>query len=84
MLCVTMGGGLQRYEPVDHKVFFGDASSCEMFKRRGWLDYYLNLKGFDEVVDLQFLSTLKDGFAMVKGIKIEFIEDVVAKFIGLP
>ena len=62
----------------------GDATNCEMFRRRGWLDYYLSLKGFDEEISLQFLSTLNDGFAMVKGLKIEFIDDVVVEVTGLP
>ena len=38
----------------------------------------------NEEISLQFLSTLKDVFAMVKGIKIELIEDVVAKVTVLP
>lgn len=79
-----MGGDLQWHELVDHRVLLNDASSCEMFRRRGWLDYCLSLKGFDEEVALQFLSTLKDGFAGFKGLKIEFMKDVVAEVIGLP
>ena len=79
-----MGGGLQRYDTVDYKVLLGDVANCEMFRRRGWLDYCLSLKGFDEEVALQFLSTLKDGFVVVKGLKFEFIEDIVAKVTSFP
>lgn len=63
--------------------FLGEVTSCEMFRRRGWLDYYLSVKEFNEEVSLQFMSTLKDDFSMVKGLRIEFIKDVVAKVTGL-
>ena len=79
-----MGGDLQRHELVDHTILLNDVPTCEMFRRRGWLDYCLSLKGFNEEVDLQFMTTLKDGVVEVKGLKVEFIEDVVVEVIGLP
>ena len=70
-----MGGDLQRHETI---VLLNDASTCEMLRRKGWLDYFLSLKGFNEEVSLQFMTTLKDGVVEVKGLKVEFIEDAVA------
>ena len=35
-------------------------------------------------VALQFMSTLKDGVAEVKGLKVEFIEDAVTEVTCLP
>lgn len=55
-----------------------------MFRRRGWLDYYLSLKGFDEETALQFMSTLKDEIVVVKGLIIEFIVEVVVEVTRFP
>lgn len=80
----AIGGDLQRYELVDHTILLNDAPTHEIFRRRGCLYYCLSLKGFNKEVSLQFMSTLKDEVAEVKGLKIEFIEDVVIEVIGLP
>lgn len=79
-----MGGGIQRNEPIDHQVLLGDANSYEMFRRRGWLDCFLILNRFDEEVALQFMTTLRDGIAVVKGLRIEFLEEEIVKVTGLP
>ena len=49
----------------------------------GWIIVF-SLKGFDEEVALQFMRTLKDGVVVVKGLTIEFSEEVVAKVTRLP
>ena len=46
--------------------------------------YYLSLKQFDQEIALQFHNTLRDGYATVKGICIEFTEEVVVEVTGLP
>ncbi len=48
------------------------------------MDYCLSLKGFDEKISLKFISTLKDFFAVVKGLKIEFTKDIVPKVTSFP
>lgn len=62
----------------------GDAVSYEMFRRRGWLDYCLIMNRFDEEVALQFMTTLRNGIAMVKGLRIEFLEEVIAEVTRFP
>ena len=42
------------------------------------------LSQFDQKIALQFYNTLRDGYATVKGIWIEFIEEVVAEVTGFP
>ena len=46
--------------------------------------YCLRSRQFDQEIVLQFHNTLRDGYATVKGIHIEFIEEVVAEVTGLP
>jgi hypothetical protein len=61
-----------------------DPATCSLFQQRGWLAYCLSLKQFDQEIVLQFHNTLRDGHATVKGIWIEFIEEVVAEVSGFP
>ena len=79
-----MGGDPQRHEPADHRVLLSDANTCNLFQQRGWLDYYLSLKKFDEEISLQFHNSLQEGYATIKGFRIEFIEQVVVEVTGLP
>lgn len=79
-----MGGGIQRNEPIDHQVRLGDIVSYEMFRIRGWLYYFLSLNGFDEEVTLQFMTTLRNGVIVVKGLRIEFSKEVIAKVTRFP
>ncbi len=46
--------------------------------------YCLSLKQFDQEIALQFHNTLKDGYATVKGIWVEFTKEIVAEVSGLP
>ena len=78
-----MGVGIQRNEPIDHQVLLGDAINCEIFRRREWLDYCLSLNRFNEEVALQFMTTLRDGVVVVKGLRIEFSKEVIAEVTGL-
>ena len=79
-----MGGGLHNNKLVDHQVLLGDAVNCEMFRRRGWLDYCLSLKGFDEEVTLQLMRTLQNCIIVVKCSRIEFTTEVLEEVIGFP
>ena len=79
-----MGGDPQRHEPADHRVILVDENTCNLFQQRGWLDYQLSLKQFDEEISLQFHNSLQEGHAMVKGVRIEFIEQVMAEVTVLP
>ena len=79
-----MGGDPQRHKPAEHRVLLSDANMCNLFQQRGWLDYCLSLKHFDKEIALQFHNSLQNGYAMVKGVRIEFIEKVVVEVTGLP
>ena len=48
------------------------------------MDYCLILKQFDEEIALQFHNYLQNGYAMVKGVRIEFTKQVLVEVIGLP
>jgi len=44
----------------------------------------LKLNGFDENVALEFAQTLSEGKAMVKGLEVLAIEEIIVEVIGLP
>ena len=79
-----MGRCIQRNGPIDHRVLLGDPTTCEMFRRRGWLDYCLSLKGFNEEVSCQFMTTLRDGVVVVKDLRIKFSEEMIVEVTRLP
>ena len=79
-----MGGEPQQNELVDHRVLPENLVTCSLFQQWGWLAYCLSLKQFDEEIVLQFHNMLQDGYANFKGIRIEFIEQVVVEVTGLP
>ena len=79
-----MGGEPQRHELADYKVLLANPATCNLFQHQGWLAYCLSPKKFDQEIVLQFHNTLRDGHATVKGIQIEFIEQVVEEVTGLP
>ena len=47
-----MGGDLHRHELLYHRVLLEDATIYELIQYKGWLDYCLGLKKFDEEVAL--------------------------------
>ena len=65
-------------------MLLSDANTCNLFQQRGWLDYYLSLKQFDEEISLYFHNSLQNGYVTVKGARIKFTEQVVAEVTGLP
>ena len=79
-----MGGEPQRHEPADHRVLLSDANTCNLFQQRGWLDYCLSLKQFDEEIAFQFHNSLQNGYALFKGVRIEFTKQVVVEVTSLP
>lgn len=78
-----MGDELHCHEPSDHTVLLTNQATCNIFQQRGWLVYYLSLQRFDEEIALQFHNTLHEGYATVKGVRIEFLEEIVAEVTGL-
>ena len=79
-----MSGEPQQHEPTNHRGLLADPASYNLFQQQGQLAYCLSLKQFNQEIALQFHNTLRDRYATMKRIHIEFIEEVVVKVTGLP
>ena len=78
-----MGGPLVRSEPLDTTKVYKYNGVVDYFTWAGWMGYFEKLQGFDESVALEFTLTLQEGEATVRGIKIPFTNEILARVIGL-
>lgn len=79
-----MGGSLIRNEPTTHTIILQDQICEPKFRQYCWMDYFLKLNGFDNDIALEFSQTFSNGEAMVKGLKVNAIEEHIAEVSRLP
>ena len=71
-------------EPTNHTTLLGDQVCLPLFQARGWTNYMLKLSTWDEELTLEFLQTLKDGIAIIRGVRVFFSPEITIEIMELP
>lgn len=74
-----MRGDLKRRELADHTTLLGDLVCLPIFQARGWKNYMFKLSTWAEEIALEFLQTLRDGFAIDKGVRVLFSPEITVE-----
>lgn len=81
---MIMGGEVVRHEPSNVFVLRQNLEALEVIRTSRWLQFFEILQGHDDYVALAFARNLEGNHLEVKGVPIEFSEQVIAEVTGLP
>ena len=56
----------------------------EVFRATGWLQYFEKLQGYNNFVALDFAMNLEGDRSVVRGVPINFFEQVIVEVTDLP
>ena len=79
-----MGGELVRHEPSKVSMMRQNLEVLEVFMAAGWLQYFEKLQGYNNFVALDFAMNLEGDRSVVRGVPINFFEQVIVEVTDLP
>lgn len=79
-----MGGEIIRHAPGSTEALEGCPKACQIFKDAGWFESFQMLEGLEGSVSMEFAKNLERNQTEVRGLKLEVMEEVIARVIGLP
>ena len=79
-----MGGEPIHHETSNVSMMRQNPEALEVFRAAGWLQYFEKLQGYNNYVALDFAMNLEGDCFVVRGVPIDFSEQVIAEVTGLP